>query len=177
MSHTDPSSTQQPNQNDPPRRRRRRWLFAGGLGLAAIAGLFATRAWAHHPHFGRFGRVQTEEQLRERLDRGADFALSQVDASDVQRARVDAILDQAAPGLWSAHRKGTGVRSAFVDALARGDRVAAENARKQGIAWADEISRQWLTTIEQSLAVLDETQRAKLREHLDHMRDPHHPHD
>jgi len=178
MSQTDPSSTRQgPDQNDPPRRRRRRWLFAGGLGLAAIAGLFATRAWAHHPHFGRFGRVQTEEQLRERLDHGADFVLSKVDASDVQRARIDVILDQAAPGLWSAHQKGKGVRRAFVDALASGDRTAAENARKQGIAWADEISRQWLTTVEQSLAVLDDAQRAKVREHLDRMRDHHHGHD
>jgi Spy/CpxP family protein refolding chaperone len=177
MSNTDPSSTQEPNRPDhasPPRRRRRRWLFAGGLGLAALAGLFATRAWAHHHHFGR---VHSQEQLRERLDRGADLVLSQVDASDVQRARIDAILDQAAPGLFSAHQKGHALRRSLVDALARGDRTAAETARKQGVAWADELSRQWLTTVEQGMAVLDDAQRAEVREHLERMHDRHHgPH-
>jgi Spy/CpxP family protein refolding chaperone len=172
MSNVDPSSSQDPN--DPSRtrrRRRRRYLFAGGLGLAALAGLFATRAWAHHSHFGRFGHVQSQEQLRERLDRGADFVLSRLDATDLQRDRIGAILDQAAPGLFSTHQKGAALRRSFVDALAKGDRTAAENLRKQALTWADDMSRQWLATVEQSMAVLDEAQRAKVREHLTHMGD------
>ena len=104
--------------------------------------------------------------------------LSRVDASDAQRTRVAAILDQAAPELFRAHQKGPRLRQRAVDALASGDRTAAENARKQALAWADELSRQGLTAVEQSLAVLDEAQRAKVREHLEHMRDGHHgPHD
>ena len=185
---TDPTSTPesagpqdqtgQPTQpGRTPRKRRRRWLFAGGLGLAALAGLLTTRAWAHGHHFGRFGRVHSQEELRERLDRGADFALSRVDATDLQRQRVDAILDQATPGLYRAHQKGAELRRALVQAVARGDRTAAEDLRKQGVTWADEMSRQVLSVVEQSLQVLDDTQRAEVREHLARMAEHHHgPH-
>lgn len=178
MSNTDPTSTQTSDPNDPPsrpgRKRRRRWLFAGGLGLAALAGLITTRAWAHGHHFGRFGRVHSQEELRERLDRGADFLLSRVDATDQQRQRVDAILDQAAPGLFRSHQKGAELRRSFVQAVADGDRTAAENLRKQGLAIADEMSRQVLSVVEQSLLVLDNTQRAEVREHLSRMAERHH---
>lgn len=159
-----------------PAKRRRRWLFAGGLGLAALAGLLTTRAFANHHHFGRFGRVHSQQELRERLDRGADFALSRVEATDLQRQRVAAILDQAAPGLFQAHQKGAELRRSLVAAVARGDRTASEDLRKQGVALADDTSRQILAVIEQSLLVLDDAQRAELREHLARFADHAHPH-
>jgi Spy/CpxP family protein refolding chaperone len=177
MSDTDQPQTPPPNDpptKAPPRRRRRRWLFAGGLGLAALAGLLTTRAWAHHHHFGRFGRVQSEADLRERLERGADFALSRVDATDLQRERVNAVLQQSAPGLFRAHRNGTALRRALVQAVADGDSARAETLRKQGVAWADELSRLMLSVVEQSLRVLDDAQRAQVREHLAHLADRHH---
>jgi Spy/CpxP family protein refolding chaperone len=175
MSDTDQPQT--PPPYDPPAksppRRRRRWLFAGGLGLAALAGLLTTRAWAHHHHFGRFGHVQSEADLRERLERGADFALSRVDATDLQRERVNAIMRQSAPGLFRAHQNGTALRRSLLQAVADGDSAQAESLRKQGVAWADELSRLMLSAVEQSLRVLDDAQRAKVREHLAHMADRH----
>jgi Spy/CpxP family protein refolding chaperone len=177
MSDTDQPQTPPPNDpqpKSPPRRRRRRWLFAGGLGLAALAGLLTTRAWAHGHHFGRFGHVQSEADLRERLERAADFALSRVDATDLQRQRVNAILQQSAPGLFRAHQNGATLRRSLLQAVADGDSAKAETLRKQGVAWADELSRLALSVVEQSLRVLDEAQRAEVREHLTHMADRHH---
>jgi len=174
MSDTNEPSTTEPSGPSPRRRRRRRWLFAGGLGLAALAGLFATRTYAHHHGFGRWGRPHTAEQLRERLDWGADRVLSRVAATDIQRQRVDATLDQAAPELFAAHQKAHAVRQSFVRALASGDRTGTENARRQALAWADEVSKLWLSTVERSMAVLDDAQRAKVREHFEAMAGRHH---
>jgi hypothetical protein len=174
MSDTTESSTPEAASPKSPKRRRRRWLFAGGLGLAALAGLFATRTFAHHHGFGRWRGQHTQEQLRQRLDWGADRVLSRVSASDVQRQRVDAILDQAAPQLFAAHQKGHALRQTFVRALASGDRAGTENARRQALAWADEVSKLWLSTVERSLAVLDDAQRAKVREHFEAMAGSHH---
>ena len=104
--------------------------------------------------------------MRERLGHGADFALARVDATDDQRKRVDAILDQSAPQLFAVMERGAKLRKEVIDAVASGNHAAAETARKQVLAWADEASRLWLSTIEQSLAVLDTAQREKVREHL-----------
>jgi hypothetical protein len=174
MSDADNPTPTEPNQPAPRRRWRRRWMFAGGLGLAALAGLFASRGFAHGHGFGRWSRPHTQEQLRERLDWGADRALARVAATDVQRQRVDAILDQAAPELFATHQKGHAIRDQFVRALASGDRTGSENARRQALAWADEVSKLWLSVVERSLAVLDDGQRAKVREHIEHMASRHH---
>ena len=45
------------------------------------------------------GGVDSAEELRERMERGADFALWKVDATPAQRQRVEQILDRAAPQL------------------------------------------------------------------------------
>jgi hypothetical protein len=175
MSDTDQPQSPTPSEPKarPPRRRRRRWLFAGGLGLAALAGLLTTRAWAHHHGRWGFGHVQSEAELLERLEHGADFALSRVDASDLQRQRVNAILRQSAPGLFRAQQNGAALRRSFIKALADGDAAKAEDFRRQGVAWADAMSRQVLSVVEQSLRVLDEAQRAQVREHLARMAERH----
>lgn len=180
------TTTQDPNQpSDPensgaetkPRRPRRRWLFAGGIGLlAAFAGVCATRAFAH-PGFRRFGGgVDSAEELRERMERGADFALWKVDATPAQRQRVEQILDRAAPQLYATMSKGRELRKGLMEAVASGDRTAAESTRKQALAWADESSKLWLATTEEALAVLNTDQRAKVRAFMTRFGHHHGPH-
>jgi Spy/CpxP family protein refolding chaperone len=149
--------------------RRRRWLLASGLGLvAALTGLFATRALAHGHGFGRGfgGRAESAEELREHLGRKAEFVLSRVDATEQQQQRIGQILDQAAPKLFTTMTKGKELRKAFMQAMTSGDHAKAESSRKQVLAWADESSKLWLSTFEQAMGVLDSAQRQKIQEHM-----------
>jgi Spy/CpxP family protein refolding chaperone len=177
---TDANETQPPTDTTDTKpkgraRRRRRWLFASGAGLlAAVAGVYATRAFASPGGFGRFGRVESADELRERIGNRLDFALWKIDATDAQRARVDEILDRAAPQLFSTMQKGHDVRRALMEALASGDHSAAELNRKQALTWADEASKLWLSTFEQAMGVLNADQRAKVREHMQHFAGRHH---
>ncbi len=169
-----PSAPSDPSSEPKPRRPRRRWLFAGGIGLlAAFAGVCATRAFAN-PGFRRFGGVDSATELRERMERGADFALWKVDATAAQRQRVEEILDRAAPQLFATMSQGRELRNTLMEAVANGDHATAESTRKQALAWADESSKLWLGTLEQALSVLNTDQRAKVRGYMARFGGRHH---
>lgn len=177
--HNESDTERAPDETDvrsPGKRRvRRRLFFWGGAGLAAVAGLVATRAWAHGRVFGhrRFHAASAEE-LRERLGDHAEFALRMLDASDEQRSAVEPILDTAAPELFAQQQKARALRAEMTRALEREDAAELEALRQRAIGLADTSSKQWLGLVQDLYAVLDDTQREEVREYLARHRRRHH---
>ncbi|MGD8862257.1 MAG: Spy/CpxP family protein refolding chaperone [Myxococcales bacterium] len=161
------------------RRRRRRFLIFGGLSLAALASLFTARSWAHGPRgfFGGFHHrkhPRTARELRAHLGERADHILGRLDATDAQREEVGAILDRIAPQMHALHMRGRELHEHAAGALDGGDRDALERSRQRAVALFDEGSALAVQATQELYAVLDEEQRAEVRDHLHHLRGHHH---
>jgi protein CpxP len=150
-----------------PRSRLRRFLLIGGIPLLAVAGLFfVPRALALGFH-GRHN-ARTVEELREHMEHRADFVLDRLDASDAQRDKVNAILDQNAPQFFALMSEGRNVRVAMKNALLadKVDRAKLEKAQADLDALADKASELGVETLAQVAEVLTPAQRQKIAEHL-----------
>lgn len=147
-----------------------RALTLGGLLLAVPAGL----AFARGPHeggpegHGRFHGAGSADEVRERMGMVAERALSRVDATAEQRTQIDAILDEAAPRAFAAKSEMKELRHEFRAEFTKADLDEAriEKLRKQGLALADEKSRDLTDTLLQVAEVLTPEQRAILGEEM-----------
>src|SRR5688572_20845204 len=87
--------------SDTPRRRfARRAIILGVLPVLAIMGLVVPRAFAGRWGWGgRCGHhaASTPEEMRERMQYGAERILDRVDATDQQRAAFDQMIEELAP--------------------------------------------------------------------------------
>jgi Spy/CpxP family protein refolding chaperone len=165
--------------NDVGRRKRRRFLIFGGLSLAALASLFTARSWAHGPRgvlgsFHHREHPRTARELREHLGERADHILGRLDATDAQRQEVSAILDRVAPQMHALHARGRELHADAAGALDSGDRDALERSRRRAVALFDEGSALALQATQELYAVLDEAQRAEVRDHLRQLRGHRH---
>ncbi|MFZ5478942.1 MAG: Spy/CpxP family protein refolding chaperone [Myxococcota bacterium] len=150
-----------------PRRTAR--LVGGALVLAAlVAAPFAIAGarggWHGGPGGCHGARPESAAELRERMDRPADHLLDRVDATDDQRARVDAALDALAPKLWDLHDDKAALHEDVGEALGaeKIDRAALEEIRKDGLALADEASGIVLDAVYEVASALSVEQRRQL---------------
>jgi Spy/CpxP family protein refolding chaperone len=137
--------------------------------------VFTARSWAHARGPGCWGHAAhrhagTAEELRERMGQRAQHMLDRLDASDEQRARIDAILDRVAPQLHALHERGRSLKDDASGAMDGGDRDAMELARKRSVALFDEGSALALSGLQEAYDVLDPEQRTQVREHFDRFR-------
>jgi protein CpxP len=140
-------------------------LFATALPVAALAGGFG----------GHFGppRAETAEEARDHADRMAERALDRVDATDAQRAQVDAVLDTAVPKMFAIHEDGAALREQGRDLFTAPtiDRAAVESLRAEAMTLADEGSRLMADTAVQIATILTPEQRQDLGAAMDKWHD------
>ncbi len=173
----------------PAPKRRRFWLFAGLAGAATTLAACAqpgsgargegggrwggSGGWGGrhgHGHHGWGGRGPVDPQkMAERVDRGVDRVLSQVDASDEQKRKVATIAKQTLTELAPMREKFRAARRSGVELLAAAtiDRAAIERLRAEQLQAADSLSRRISAALVDVAEVLDAGQRAKLKAGLE----------
>jgi protein CpxP len=164
----------------PPSRKGGRRKFFGGLALGGLLGaLTATsfNVWSQaqgspdggHGH-GCWGHKRTSAMTPEERTARADFAtqwvLSRVDATDEQKKRVQAIVQDAIKDLSEVREQHMKNRQAFMDALSQPtvDRAALQQIRQSEIQLAESASDRFVTAIADAADVLTPEQRGKLVE-------------
>lgn len=149
------------------RRGRRRGLFAGLI----LGGLLVTGASAIAAGPGGFGHhgacgdgELTVEAVEARMGRAADRMLDEVDATDAQRAEVDALIVQTAPEVVAHRKEGQVLRDALMTELARDqvDPARVEQLRQDGLALVEDGSAEHLDTLLALADILDGDQRQAL---------------
>lgn len=163
-------------QNPSPAGKGKRRFLAGLLASSLVGGVLAVGQGAFaHDHGGpgggdplraghhRHGRMDPAER-RQRMEHAIDRALTKVDATDAQRAKVKEILGAAmsdVSGLREAHEAN---RAAMVESLAGEtvDRDRLERARRAEMDLADQVSRRFTLALADAADVLDPAQRKAL---------------
>jgi Spy/CpxP family protein refolding chaperone len=140
----------------------------------ALIGLFAAlplAAVAHGPMGGP--RAASAEEAREHAGRMADRALDRVDATDAQRARIDAILDENVPQMFEIHEDGAALREdgRALFAAKTVDGAKVEALRVQAVALFDEGSKVMAGMMVDIANVLTVEQRQDLAEDLAELRE------
>ena len=140
-------------------------LFAGGLVVTGVLGATAIASgpggFAAH---GPCGGDMTVEAVEARMSRAADFMLDEVDATDAQRAQVDALIVATAPEVVTHRLEGQALREALLDELAQDqvDEAAVQRLRNQGLALIDDGSAEHLDTLLSLADILEADQRQEL---------------
>jgi len=140
-------------------------FWAGLPALAAFGLMFASRAqafgpWRHHGHMA----AHSPAQVREHLGKRVDWLLDEVDASDAQRDKVDAILDKAAPQFYALMTEGRTVRTSIKNALLADklERAKVEQARADLDALANRATDLGIGTLTDVAEVLTPAQRKQV---------------
>jgi Spy/CpxP family protein refolding chaperone len=151
-------------------RVRRFFAFAAVPALAGLGLLFAGRVYAFGPFHGgcRHHGAESAEEVRDHLDRRVEHVLDEVDASEAQRAQVDALLDAAAPQLFALMAEGRSLRGEVKQALLADEvdhaRIQKAQAALDGLA--QRASKLGLGTLAQVADVLTPAQRREVADKL-----------
>jgi hypothetical protein len=139
--------------------RIKRWL---GLGVLLTGAVAAAAACGRGHHFGH-GEL-SEEQMREKIERGAGRVLSHVDATDQQVSQVNQVLSALVPDLVSLRQERKALTQELQIALRKQEVNPAEleALRLKGLALADKASARGVQALADVAAKLEPAQRAKL---------------
>jgi Spy/CpxP family protein refolding chaperone len=163
---------------------RRFAALAFGVGVLSLLGVGVGEVSAHGPgghgmgprH--RFERGASRpsgpaspEQMAERLERGVEFALDKVDATDEQKERVTAIVTAAAEDLRALREEKKDRRDEMRAAIVALDRAKVEALRQENLTVTDRASRRFTDALLEAGAVLTAEQREELAELLDERRE------
>jgi Spy/CpxP family protein refolding chaperone len=110
----------------------------------------------------------TPEAAKEHAQVAAKWALREIDANDMQRERVNKVLDGTIDELFRLKEQHQANREAFAAQLggATIDRAALEEIRKSEMALADDASRRLVQAMADVAEVLTPEQRQALLEHV-----------
>lgn len=146
-----------------PRLRRTLIIVVPMLAVAALA-LPRALAWGHH----RFGRPTSPEQLTEKLTFGLDHLLDEVDATDDQRVRAEALVEQRAPELFALMTEGRALRGELKQAMLADklDRARLDAVRTKIDVVASKVADTGLDTVYQLAEVLTPAQRKQLADRI-----------
>ncbi|MFQ5859775.1 MAG: Spy/CpxP family protein refolding chaperone [Anaerolineae bacterium] len=151
-------------------RGRGRKLF---WGVALIAGVLIGASF-----FAGYGRHRwyrgelTEEELLHRMSRGTAWALSRVDATEEQRAQIDAILAELAPDMRKLRNARRALMDQFIQAV-EADKVSPDELvriQTTGLSLAERAFRRSADVVVKVSAVLTPEQRKELTEAWGHRR-------
>ena len=161
-----------------PKRRMFKYLLTGGVGGALLAGGLGMAASARampgggpRCHMGMFGgpghhgRMDPEE-MRARLEFGADWMLHKIEAIPAQREQVKLALLGAVKDLQPLADSHRANRDAFTAALAAEtiDRAMLESLRVAELQLAEQASQRMVQALADAAEALDPGQRRKLAE-------------
>ena len=135
------------------------------LPVVALAGVGAHALHAHTP-------PQSEAELRERMNGPAERVFEWTNATPDQQARIGAILDDAAAGLWERHDERE-ARHAEIRAILTADtidRKALEQVRRDVVDAFDEVSKDIVGYVGDVAEILSPEQRQALAAHHDELR-------
>ena len=134
-------------------------LFVAGAAMLSSPGL----AGAHRGMFRHRGG-HGPEALRQHVAFAADYALYRVEATDDQKARVQAILDRTLVDLEALHPRRDELHAEVVAALTSPevDRDALEALRAKHLASFDAASQRIVTALADLGEVLTAEQRREL---------------
>jgi Spy/CpxP family protein refolding chaperone len=159
-----------------------RWIALAALAavaLVTVVGVAAARPIAaaiqqgggfHHRWGARFGAgAMSPEAAKEHLQVAAKWALRDIDATDEQQEKVNAIVNGAIDDLFKLRDQHQANRAALHDELLRGatvDRAKLEDTRKSEMALADQASRRLVQALADIADVLTPEQRQALAERI-----------
>ena len=156
-----------------PSRSRRFWL---GAALAGVVGAFVAGCGRSHHGWHRSGHgmqdVASLEEARDRAHDATDWMLRHFDATDEQRTRIRAIVDESVTQLYPLRERHQRHHLELVEALAQPDvdRAEIERLRKAELELADTASNWLVDAMLDAMEVLTPEQRAEL---LQHVREKH----
>jgi len=155
---------------------KRRRIVYGLMGAGALAGLLAARpiaaavqgGWQHMHGHGGWHRGGNPEAMREHVQVALKFALRELDTTEDQQQKIGAIASGAIEDLMALKDRHRANHEQMVAALAgpNVDRAQLEQARKAGIAMADEASRRLAQAAADAAEVLTPEQRQAALEHI-----------
>jgi Spy/CpxP family protein refolding chaperone len=160
-----------------PKRSRRFWLGAVALGLVgtlvvASSGR-ATHGWrGHGSHHGHGLGETTPEEARDHAQAAVLKLLQEVDATQEQQQRIDAIIDESVTRLYPLIERHQQHHLEFIEALSQPviDRGEVERLRKAEMEIADEASDGFAEAALDAFEVLTPKQRSEV---VDHVRERH----
>jgi Spy/CpxP family protein refolding chaperone len=181
MTDNQAKATQSPKADSNTRCRSwRNRIFAGMVGV--ILGATAVGTFTHAglgPGCGHFGHgpwaaggPEAAEARREWVGFAIDRMLTKVEASDAQKAEVQAILEPLATEMQPLRETFAANRESMVQLLLAPeiDRAAMETLRSEQMDQADTISRALVTTLADVADVLTPEQRSALASRIAELR-------
>lgn len=157
-----PVTANRPDDN--PSRRRRRFIIAGSA-IAVVTGLAAGTAlvFAHGGggHHGWRGPMAAEE-MADHIEHRVQYMLSDIDATEEQKAQITSIMQAAARDVHAMHDEHTAGRQQLREVLSAAsvDRARLETLRTEHLRMADEASKRLLTALADAAEVLTPEQRS-----------------
>ncbi|MEO8631057.1 MAG: periplasmic heavy metal sensor [Betaproteobacteria bacterium] len=183
MSEQDSNATE---PQHPHGRRGGRRKFFRGMALGGLLGTLAMSSFSvwsqtQSPDGERHGRgcwghkrmsAATPEERAARADKATQWMLGKVDATDEQKTRIKAIVQDALKDLSQAREQHMKNRQAFVDTLAQPsvDREKLKSIRGDEMRMAESASDRMVNAIADAADVLTPEQRGKLAQMADNMR-------
>jgi len=163
---------------------RRRRSFFGGLAVGGLLGTLAAASFnvwsqAQGSEGGPRGcwghkrmSATTPEQRAARADFATEWVLNRIEATEEQRTRIKAIVQEAIKDLSQVREQHVKNRQAFMQALSQPavDRTALEQIRASEMRLAESASDRFVSAVADAADVLTPEQRGKLVEMADQMR-------
>jgi len=149
--------------------RGRKAFWALALGAALIAGVGLVQGFGAdraRPRHGRhFAAEASAEQLADRVDQMLDY----LDASEIQRLRIAALVESFTPELVEIEAQRDALREQIVSALAAEDLTAArvDDLQKQVGEQSAQLAERAVEIAFEIAAELTPEQRAEIIEHWD----------
>ena len=161
------SSPSEDNSAGKAKNKKKRWLLIG-FPLLALGAFLLPRAWAHAGWGGRCHHSKhfSTEDVRETAGFFAGRVLGKIDATDDQRASVDALLDEMVPQ-WVAMR---GEKQALAHKVHETlsaevvDPEALEQLRRKAMRMAEDASNRMVHALTELSTTLSPDQRRQLLE-------------
>lgn len=138
-------------------------VMVPALLVGAIA-LPRALAWGHH----RYGPPSSAGELSERMRDKLEYVLDEVDASDAQRARADALAQERGARVFTLMSEGRGLRQQLKQALLADqlDRARVDALRGQLDGLVQRVTAEGLDGFYALAEILTPAQRTKVADKL-----------